>query len=95
VPGPARIREMVRLCRASPAYRGQPILFNEDDHYDFDQPDNHFLAALSEYAGWGFFDYRMQGEGHAAGYQSVPVDWSTSTERKRAFFDLLARVTGA
>ena len=94
VPGPARIREMVRLCRESPAYRGQPILFNEDDHFDFDQPDNHFLAALSEYASWGFFDYRMQGEDYHQGYQSVPVDWTASSERKRGFYGLLAQVTG-
>jgi hypothetical protein len=94
VPGPARIREMVRLCRASPAYRGGPILYNEDDHYDFDQPDNHFIAALSEHASWGYFDYRMQGEDRHAGYQSVPVDWSTSSARKRGFYELLAQVTG-
>jgi hypothetical protein len=95
VPGPARIREMVRLCRQSPAYRGQPILFNEDDHFDFDQPDNHFWAALSEYAGWGYFDYRMAGEDFREGYQSVPVDWTTSSERKKGFYELLARITGA
>jgi hypothetical protein len=94
VPGPDRIREMVRLCRASPAYSGQPILFNEDDHFDFDQPDNHFVAALDEYASWGYFDYRMKGEGFHEGYQSVPVDWSTSSERKKGFLNLLAEVTG-
>jgi hypothetical protein len=86
---------MVRLCRASPAYRGQPVLFSEDDHYDFDRPENHFLAALSEYASWGYFDYRMEGEGTCEGYQSVPVDWTTASERKRAFYRLLAQVTGA
>jgi hypothetical protein len=93
VPDPARIREMVRLCRESPAYSGQPILFNEDDHFDFDQPDNHFTAALDEYASWGYFDYRMQGEGFHEGYQSVPVDWSTSSERKKGFFHLLSQIT--
>jgi hypothetical protein len=93
MPGPERIREMVRLCRELPAYRGQPILFNEDDHFDFEQADNHMLAALGEYAGWGYFDYRMEGEGYEEGYQSVPVDWSISSERKRGFFDLLAEVT--
>jgi hypothetical protein len=86
---------MVCLCRQSLAYRGQPILFNEDDHFEFEQPDNHFVAALSEYASWGYFDYRMEGEGYHAGYQSVPVDWSTSSERKRGFYRLLAQVTGA
>jgi hypothetical protein len=94
VPGPARIREMVRLCRGLPGYRGQPILFNEDDHFDFHLADNHMLAALGQYASWGYFDYRMQGEGYHQGYQSVPVDWSISSERKKGFFDLLARVTG-
>ncbi len=94
VPGPARMGEMVRLCRELPAYHGQPILFNEDDHFDFDQADNHMLAALAEYASWGYFDYRMPGEGYPEGYQSVPVDWASNSERKRGFFYLLAKVTG-
>jgi hypothetical protein len=95
VEGPAKIRQMVRDCRAAAAYRGQPILFNEDDHFDFDAPDNHMLAAIDEYAGWGFFDYRMAGEGFREGFQSPPVDWSIGSERKRAFFRLLAEITGA
>lgn len=91
---PARIRKMVDDCRATPAYRGQPILFNEDDHFDFDKPDNNLLAAVSRYAGWGYFDFRMKGEGFDAGYQSVPVNWGISSARKRGFFDLLRRMTG-
>lgn len=94
VDGPDRIRGMVRNARSNPAYKGQPILFNEDDHFDFDADDNHMLAAIGEYAGWGYFDYRMAGEGMSEGYQSVPVDWRTSSDRKRGFFDLLAKVTG-
>ena len=94
VAGPEQIRQMVRDCRSHPAYRGQPILFNEDDHFDFDRDDNHFLAALGEYAGWGYFDYRFAGEGHDEGYQSVPVNWAVSSARKQGFFDLLARITG-
>ncbi|MEM8951481.1 MAG: hypothetical protein AAGC99_19370, partial [Pseudomonadota bacterium] len=35
VDSPDRIRKMVEACRASSAYQGQPILFNEDDHFDF------------------------------------------------------------
>ncbi len=35
---PARIAEMVRQARAVPGYRPMPILFNEDDHFDFDKP---------------------------------------------------------
>ncbi len=33
-----------------------PILFNEDDHFDFDKDENNFAAAVSEYASWGYFD---------------------------------------
>ncbi len=94
VEDPNRIREMVRQCRANPTYRGQPILFNEDDHFDFDADDNNMLAAIDEYAGWGYFDYRMVGEGFDEGYQSVPVNWTSSSERKRGFFRLLGKVTG-
>lgn len=91
---PERIRRMVRDCRQLSGYRGQPVLFNEDDHFDFDAPDNNMLAAIGEYAGWGYFDYRMHGEGFNDGYQSVPVDWTINSARKRGFFDLLARITG-
>ena len=88
------IREMVDECRLMKAWRGQPILFNEDDHFDFGSEDNNFLAALSRYAGWGYFDWRMPGEGFDEGYQSVPVNWGLSSDRKRGFFGLLAEVTG-
>lgn len=91
---PERIREMVKLIRESKVYRGQPIVFNEDDHYEFDQPDNNMLAAIGEHASWGFFDYRRAGEPFEEGYQSVPTDWGISSERKRAFFGYLAEVTG-
>jgi hypothetical protein len=91
---PDDIRKMVDRVRASKAYRGQPVLFNEDDHFDFDQPDNNMLAALSRHAGWGYFDYRMKGEGFEDGYQSVPVDWGISSARKKGFFKLLKEVTG-
>jgi hypothetical protein len=91
---PARIRAMVDASRASRAYRDQPVLFNEDDHFDFGRPDNNLLAAVSRYAGWGYFDYRMKDEGFGQGYQSVPVDWGVSSERKKGFFKLLEEVTG-
>lgn len=47
---PKRINEMVRQTRLVPGYRPMPILFNEDDHFNFDQPSNNFVAAVSEYA---------------------------------------------
>ena len=93
VQDPQRIGEMVRESRSSTGYRGQPILFNEDDHYQFDEPTNNMMAALSEHAGWGFFDYRRADEDHAEGFQSVPVDWTISSDRKKAFFDKVAEVS--
>lgn len=71
-----------------------PILVNEDGHYDFEQPENNLLAATGEYVSWGFFDYRRPGESIHEGFQSPPVDWSVSSERKRQFFALIEKITG-
>jgi hypothetical protein len=90
---PDQIRKMVDQTRGSKAFHDQPVLFNEDDHFDFDKPDNNLLAAVSRYASWGYFDYRMRGEGFEQGYQSVSVDWSISSERKKGFFRLLKEIT--
>ena len=95
VEDPQVIRGMVAETRSQECYAGQPIIFNEDDHFDFDKDDNNFLAAVSSYASWGYFDYRFDGEDFANGYQSVPCDWGIGSDRKRAFFTLLAEMTGA
>ncbi|HKX60403.1 MAG TPA: hypothetical protein VJS65_01145 [Verrucomicrobiae bacterium] len=95
VSDPKRIGEMVRQTRAVPGYTPKPILFNEDDHFNFDQPTNNFVAALDEFVSWGYFDYRMRGEGFAEGYQSVPVDWGIRSDRKRGFFRLVSEMTGS
>jgi CubicO group peptidase (beta-lactamase class C family) len=92
---PERIAEMVRQTRQVRGYRPMPILFNEDDHFDFDKPANNLLAALGEYASWGYFDYRMKGEGFEDGYQSVPVNWGISSPRKKALFAKLGEITGS
>ena len=91
---PERIAEMVRETRKVPGYRPVPILFNEDDHFDFDKPANNFAAAVGEYASWGYFDYRMKDEGFDDGYQSVPANWGISSSRKKGFFKLLGEITG-
>ena len=91
---PERIAAMVRQVRKLSGYRPMPILFNEDDHFDFDKPANNFIAAIGEYASWGYFDYRMKGEGFDEGYQSVPVNWGISSARKKGFFKLLSEITG-
>lgn len=92
---PDKLADMVRRTRKAPGYFPKPILFNEDDHFAFDKPKNNFTAALGEYASWGYFDFRMKGEGFAEGYQSVPVNWRISSARKLGFFRLLAEVTGS
>jgi hypothetical protein len=94
VSDPARLAAMVRAARAVPGYTPKPILFNEDDHYEFDQPVNNFTAAVGEYTSWGFFDYRRPGESFAEGYQNVPADWGISSGRKRAFFRLVSEISG-
>jgi len=93
VKDPKRIAEMVRQTRAVDGYRPMPILFNEDDHFEFDKPENNFMSALSEYASWGYFD--PGASDYADGYQCPPVNWGLSTPRKKAFFQLLREVTGS
>ena len=92
---PARITEMVQQTRAVPGFRPMPILFNEDDHENFDQPANNFTAALAEHVSWGWFDFRRKGEGMDEGYQSPPVNWGLRSDRKRAFFKLVSEITAA
>lgn len=87
VKDPARITQMIRQVRAMKSYREMPVVFNEDDHFDFDRPANNMRSAIAEYAGWGYFD--------PEGYQSPPVNWGLDTDRKRGFFQFLKQVTGS
>ncbi|HSH19716.1 MAG TPA: hypothetical protein VLA03_04655 [Draconibacterium sp.] len=89
---PSRITEMVEQVRALPSYKPMPIVFNEDDHFDFDKPENNFVAATKAYASWGYFDFRMKDEGFDEGYQSVPVNWGISSDRKRGFFNKMKEI---
>lgn len=91
---PQRIIEMVKQTKAVAGYRPMPIVFNEDDHFEFEKPVNNFVAATSVYASWGYFDFRMKDEGLEHGYQSVPVNWQISAPRKEAFFKKLEEITG-
>lgn len=83
---PSRITEMVEQIRNLPSYKPMPIVYNEDDHFDFDQPENNFVAATKAFASWGYFDFRMKDEGFDEGYQSIPVNWGISSDRKKGFF---------
>jgi hypothetical protein len=94
VTNPDTIFGMVNKTRKVPGYTAKPILFNEDDHFNFDKDWNNFIAAVKGYASWGFFDFRMKDEKFEDGYQSVPVDWGINSERKKSFFKLLKEITG-
>ena len=99
VTDPAFIVRMVDETRELPSYTPKPILFTEDDHFDFDLPENNFLSALSAYASWGYFDPgdaaggKMVFGDYHDGYQNVPVNWSINTARKRGFFELSSEMT--
>jgi hypothetical protein len=89
---PGRITEIVDETRNVPGYRPMPILFNEDDHYDFDRPMNNFVAAVSKYASWGCLD--IGENNYKDGYQSTPVNWDLSTGRKEGFHNLAREISG-
>lgn len=94
VKGPDAMRKFIAKVRAARGDRNIPIVVNEDDHFDFDQPDNNFTAAVKEHVSWGYFDFRMKGEAFNDGYQSVPVNWDLSSARKEGFFELMKTITG-
>lgn len=93
VKDPARIAAMVDETRKVDGYRPMPIVFNEDDHFDFDRPVNNMTAALAAYASWGYFDPGQSN--YRDGYQCPPVNWGINTPRKEAFFQFVKRVTSA
>ena len=94
VSDPDNILNMVNKTREVDGYTPKPVLFNEDDHFDFDKESNNFISALKGYASWGYFDFRMKDESFEDGYQSVPVDWGINSDRKKQFFKLLKEITG-
>ncbi|GAB2796023.1 hypothetical protein GCM10027275_46580 [Rhabdobacter roseus] len=94
VSDPAKITSMVQRTRAVEGYTPKPILFNEDDHFNFEQETNNFTAAVQSYTSWGYFDFRGKEEPMTQGYQTVPVDWGINSERKKQFFNLLQEITG-
>lgn len=90
---PERIRKMIRASRQAATWRPMPVLINEDDHFRFDDPDNHLMAALGEYVSWGYFDPGKSN--YTDGYQCPPANWGINTERKRQFFTKLKEITGS
>ncbi len=94
VGSPEEMTAFIGRVKAAMGGARKPVVVNEDDHFAFGQPENNFIAATREHVSWGFFDYRMKDEGFEHGYQSVPVSWGISSERKRGFFELLKRMSG-
>ena len=97
---PSGIAHMVERVRLSDAYRGQPIVFNEDDHFEFGSPRNNFLEALESKASWGYFDPEAAANGgfafgnYTSGFQNPPINWTINTRRKKEFFNFLKQVVG-
>lgn len=91
---PSQISDLIHRTRAVSTFKPMPVLLNEDDHEGFELPTNNFTAAISEHVSWGWFDYRRNGENVDQGYQSPPVNWGISSERKHDFFNLCAQISG-
>lgn len=92
VKDPARITEMVTETRALDGWTPKPIVFNEDDHFDFEHPANNMTSAVAAYASWGYFDPGVND--YADGYQCPPVRWGINTARKQAFFREVRTLAG-
>ncbi len=96
-----RITEISEEVRNKEVYRPMPLVNNEDDipwrnpDQGWDEEGNNFVASVKSYTSWGYFDFRLPGEvyDYNQGFQSIPVNWHISSERKRDFFDLLAEIT--
>ena len=101
VTDPNVIGEMVKSTRAALGGRVMPIVFNEDDHFDFEKPVNNMVVAIQNHASWGYYDPGEGAGGRSAfsdyieGYQNVPTNWGVNTDRKRGFFNLVKEMTGA
>jgi len=105
VQNPKRMVEMVHTVREMAGDKPKPIVNNEDDrpwrgqgghgaNWGTEGTTNNFVACVRNYASWGYFDFRRDGESYDQGFQSVPANWQISSDRKRAFFNLLAEITG-
>ncbi len=100
---PARMENMISQVREMDEYTPRPVVNNEDDQpwrveaQGWGEEENNFVVCVKNYASWGFFDFRPDREhyDYNQGYQSIPVNWQISSERKRDFFRMLAEITGS
>ncbi len=98
-----RITEISQIVRDKDVYRPMPLVNNEDDipwrneEQGWGEEGNNFVASVKSFTGWGYFDFRRPDEHHDynLGFQSIPVNWQISSDRKWDFFNLLAEITGS
>lgn len=103
VSNPEQMVEMIREVREMDVYTPMPIVNNEDDQpwredaQGWEDDGNNFVASVMNYASWGYFDFRLPDEyqDYNLGFQSVPVNWYVTSDRKQDFFGLLADITGS
>ncbi|MFD2203812.1 hypothetical protein [Shivajiella indica] len=103
VQNPERIQEISEEIRSKSIYSPKPLVNNEDDipwrnpDQGWQTRDNNFVASVENFTSWGYFDFRLPEENHDynLGYQSIPVNWQISSDRKSRFFNLLAQITGS
>ena len=93
VEDPHQMTKLIEKTRAVATYTPMPIVVNEDDHYNYKHEYNNCRMAVESYASWGLFDFRREGDAFEEGFQSVPVDWSISTDRKKEFFGYVKEIT--
>lgn len=74
-----QMSETISKTRELSSYTPKPIVVNEDDNYNFDKEDSNIAVACENYVSWGYFDFRREGDPMNDGFQSVPVDWGTSS----------------
>lgn len=86
------ISQHISRLKNREAYKGQPIVNNEDDHYNFEKEVNHFTLTVQHGVSWGYLD--LGESNYKDGYQQPPVNWGLSSARKQAFFKLLKEITG-
>lgn len=91
VKGPDATRSFLAKVKKATSGVTKPVINNEDDHFDFEEGDNNFLASTREHVSWGYFDPGKSN--YRDGYQCPPVNWGLNTDRKRGFFGLLKRLT--
>lgn len=90
----SKLNGLINETRKLTGYRSQPIVINEDDHFNFESNTCNFVTSIKNYCSWGYFDFRYKDEKFEDGYQSMPVDWGINSDRKRSFFQKLREITG-